>query len=321
MIRALYTLPHPEQEPNRNAESIDAHIDCFHHRLSTEKHRITGKEKPMKSYRLLYLLLVLGMVLAGCSEDPLSGDDEVWVPIPEGSFMMGCIPGDLECDGYNGLYGESPRHLVNIPAFEMTRTEITQYQYWKVTGKQPSYHPTCGDCPVEYMEHHYHDAKAFCEAIGGRLPSEAEWEYAARAGSTTKYMCGDDMDCLDDIAWHGHNTELLDPELIRHPQPVAQKQPNAFGLYDMTGNIQEWVEDCSHPNYEDAPTDGSAWMDEGNSDCTMHVFKGSTYNTEIGVDWGADWLARPSGRYWDAPHDIRGIADGFRCARDYDPAR
>ncbi len=264
------------------------------------------------SKRLLHVVAAVVFVLAGCGES-LQGDDVSWVTIPAGSFMMGCLEGDTDCEGFNGLFGETPRHLVNVPAFEMTRTEVTQYQYWLVTGKQPSYHPVCGDCPVEYMENHYHDARAFCQAIGGRLPSEAEWEYAARAGTITRFICGDTLACLDDIAWHGNNSFFDDN--TRHPRPVAQKLPNAFGLYDMAGNIQEWTEDCSHDDYTGAPTDGSAWMDEDGGDCTRHVFRGSCYNTEIGTDQGLDWMARPSGRYWDQV-DIRGIADGFRCARD-----
>lgn len=254
--------------------------------------------------------LLLLATVAGC--DSLSGDEVVWIPIPAGSFMMGCPDGEPECGGFNGLYGGTPRHLVNIQAFEMTRTEITQSQYWKVTGKQPSYHPTCGECPVEYMQDHYQSARAFCAAIGGRLPSEAEWEYAAQAGSTTRFICGDNVLCLEDIAWHAIDFDKLG--VLRHPQPVGQKLPNAFGLYDMFGNLQEWTEDCSHDDYVGAPTDGSAWMSEDGGDCSRHVFKGSSYNTDLSDDV-PHWEVQPSGRFWDGK-DTRGIADGFRCARD-----
>lgn len=253
--------------------------------------------------------------LGGCA-DELTGDELVWVPIPAGTFTMGCLPGDTACDGPNGLYGETPRVEVTLAAFEMNATEVTQYQYWRVTGEQPSFHPTCGDCPIEYMPNHYEDAKAFCEAVGGRLPSEAEWEYAARAGSTTLYICGDDVACLEDVAWHGHNSVAATG--LRHPQPVALKAPNAWGLYDMAGNVQEWTEDCSHPDLDGLPTDGRPWMDGPTADCSRHVFKGCTYNTEIGTGDTHDWMTRPSGRYWD-PEDIRGLADGFRCARDVAP--
>jgi len=154
------------------------------------------------------------------------------------------------------------------------------------------------------MEHHYHDAAAFCKAVGGRLPSEAEWEYAARAGTDTRYYCGDDAACLTEIAWYRDNSAVADNTL--HPHPAALKKPNAFGLYDMSGNLQEWTADCSHVDFTGAPVDGSAWMTGG--DCAQHVFKGGSYNDDA-------WVQRSSWRYWDFP-DIRGIADGFRCARD-----
>lgn len=248
--------------------------------------------------------LLLSLFFLSACEPELTGDDIVWVAIPAGGFFMGCSLDDTDCDKEDWGYDETPRHWVDVPAFEMARTETTQYQYWKVTGDMPSYHPRCGDCPVEHMEHHYLDAAAFCTAVGGRLPSEAEWEYAARAGTDTRYYCGDDAACLTEIAWYRDNSAVADNTL--HPHPAALKKPNAFGLYDMSGNLQEWTADCSHVDFTGAPVDGSAWMTGG--DCAQHVFKGGSYNSEA-------WDQRSSWRYWDFP-DIRGIADGFRCVRD-----
>jgi hypothetical protein len=120
----------------------------------------------------------------------------LWVSIPAGAFYMGCSPGDTQC-----LSSESPRHLVTVSAFRMTETEITQAQYEHVTGSNPSYFTDCPDCPVEQVD--WYQAKTFCEAIGYRLPSEAEWEYAARAGTETPWTCVDSMSsCLGDIAWY-----------------------------------------------------------------------------------------------------------------------
>jgi len=261
-------------------------------------------ERPSRiHFRFMSFLLLALLFESGCDAS-LSGDDIEWVAIPAGGFLMGCPPEDTECVREDWTIGERPYHWVDVPAFEMARTETTQYQYWKVTGEMPSYHPRCGDCPVEYMKNHYHDAAAFCEAVGGRLPSEAEWEYAARAGTTTRYYCGDDSACLADIGWYRNNSAIADGTL--HPHPAGQKEPNAFGLYDMAGNLQEWTADCSHPDFSGAPVDGSAWMTGG--DCGMHVFKGGSYN-----DFA--WGLRSSWRYWDFV-DMRGIADGFRCARD-----
>ncbi len=257
------------------------------------------------------MILAGALALLGCGDDTesLSGAEVEWVSIPAGAFDMGCGEADPDCDHTGFGFGETPRHAVDVPAFEMTRTEITQYQYWRVTGDISTGHGKCGDCPVEYMPKHFEDATAFCEAIGGRLPSEAEWEYAARAGTTTRYYCGDDASCLDRIAWYRHNSSQHEDTGSFRPSPVAQMEPNAFGLYDMAGNLMEWTADCWHSDFEGAPTDGSAWISD--SDCVSHVFKGGSYNSR------PQWL-RSSNRYWD-PTDIRGIADGFRCARDREP--
>ena len=124
-------------------------------------------------------------------------------------------------------------------------------------GSNPSYFSSCGDdCPVEQVS--WNDAQEFAKRLSQktgkqyRLPSEAEWEYAARAGSTTRRSFGDSESQLGDYAWYRENSQ-------NKSQRVAQKKSNAFGLFDMHGNVWEWVQDCLHENYTGAPTDGSAW--------------------------------------------------------------
>jgi len=147
--------------------------------------------------------------------NPKDGLTYVW--IPPGKFQMGCSAGDAEC-----FDNEKPAHQVTIAkGFWLGRTSVTQQAYQRVTGKNPASHKGA-NLPVEEVD--WNEAQAYCKAIGGRLPTEAEWEYAARAGST-----GVRYGNLDEIAWYDKNSG-------NQSQEVGQKSPNAFGLYDMLGN-------------------------------------------------------------------------------------
>jgi formylglycine-generating enzyme required for sulfatase activity len=184
--------------------------------------------------------LVPGQIIKDCADCP------EMVAIPAGSFDMGSIYAD-----------ERPIHRVNLPGFLLSKTEVTQRQWKAVMGSNPSSFSQCGDdCPVEQVN--WDDAQLFANRLSQkmgkqyRLPFEAEWEYAARAGSTTEWGHGNDEFRLADFAWFGINSGAKS-------QVVAQKRPNAFGLFDMHGNVWEWMEDCWHDNYAGAPMDGSAW--------------------------------------------------------------
>ncbi len=157
-------------------------------------------------------------------------DGQRYVWIPAGSFLMGCSPDDTEC--YDE---EKPAHNVSITkGFWLGQTAVTQAAYSRVTGTNPS-HFKGDNLPVEQVS--WDEAKHYCEAIGGRLPTEAEWEYAARAG-TVGARYGD----LDAIAWYKGNSGNT-------THPVGQKRPNAWNLYDMLGNVWQWVADWYGEKY------------------------------------------------------------------------
>ena len=149
--------------------------------------------------------------------------------IPSGEFMMGCNSELSKCYGE-----EKPMNKVLITkGFCMDKKEVTQGEYEKVIGTNPSYFKDCGkNCPIDSV--FWDDAKDYCTKLNKRLPTEAEWELAARGGTNTKYFWGNDMN--GDYTWYGGNSKSK-------PEPVGLKKPNQYGLYDMIGNVWEWTYD------------------------------------------------------------------------------
>ncbi len=193
------------------------------------------------------------------------------VGIPGGTFLMGSP--DSDSDAYDD---EKPQHEVTVPNFYIGRYPVTQAQWEAVMSGNPSKFKR-ESCPVEQVS--WNDAVKFCDRLTKstgkkyRLPTETEWEYACRAGTTTKYYFGDDVGDLDNYAWFNGNSESK-------THPVGERAPNQFGLFDMHGNVREWCLDHWHSNYENAPTDGSAWIEGGDSG--LRVIRGGSWASDPG---------------------------------------
>lgn len=181
--------------------------------------------------------------------------------IPGGTFMMGSPENEAGKKDW-----ESPQHQVTVPSFFMGKYPVTQAQYQAITGNNPSY--TKGsNRPVQQVS--WNNAVAFCEKLSQRtgktyrLPSEAEWEYACRAGTTTPFHFGETI--TTDLAnYNGNYTYGQEPKGVYREKITEVGSfgvANNFGLYDMYGNVSEWCQDHWHSSYEGAPTDGSAWLD------------------------------------------------------------
>jgi len=223
-----------------------------------------------------------------------------FVKIPAGEFMMGS-PSD-EGDRAND---EGPVHKVTIEeSYYLGKYEVTQKQWREVMGSNPSYFKG-DDLPIEKVS--WVDAQIFIQKLNEmeginiyRLPSEAEWEYACRAGTTTRYYFGNDKSRLGDYAWYLDN-------LDGQTHPVGQKKPNPWGLYDMHGNVWEWCQDEYHSNYDGAPSNGSAWVDV------------SGYNwVRRSGGWDGDaGDCRSASRYGDGGNRYNNL--GFRVVRSLTP--
>jgi formylglycine-generating enzyme required for sulfatase activity len=228
------------------------------------------------------------------------------IVVPAGEFIMGSPANER-----GRFRGEGPQHrVIFAKPFAVSKFEVT-FEQWDACY-------AVGGCPevsdgghgrgtrpvsVTWIDAHQY-ANWFSQMTGQpyRLLSEAEWEYAARAGTTTLYSFGDDEAALDQYAWYSSNSD-------GQAHPVGEKMPNAFGLYDMHGNVWEWVYDFEHKDYEGAPADGSPWVQGG--DESQHVLRGGS------------WFDDP--RHHRAANRYRNIADsragniGFRLARSLNP--
>jgi formylglycine-generating enzyme required for sulfatase activity len=199
------------------------------------------------------------------------------VVVPGGTFVMGAKP--IPSINFIPAPDEVPQRTVTVRSFALGKYEVTQEFWTAVMGENNSdYQDGTPNLPVETVS--WNEAQVFVEklsAIAGqtyRLPTEAEWEYAARAGSAALFSFGDDVTELGKYAWFGENSG-------GHIHPVGRKLPNAFGLHDMHGNVWEWVEDCYQSTYDGAPTDGSAVKKDGH--CQRNNRGGAWINSALNL--------------------------------------
>jgi formylglycine-generating enzyme required for sulfatase activity len=230
---------------------------------------------------------------SGVIKDPATGMEFVF--IEGGCFQMGSNDGDSD---------ERPVHTVCVSDFFIGKYEVTQGQWESVMGNNPSRFRNCGAaCPVEQVS--WNDVQDFIRRLNQkngmnkyRLPTEAEWEYAARAGGQTKYCFGDDADDLGEYAWYDRNSGS-------RTHPVGRKKPNAWGLYDMHGNVWEWVQDWKG-EYHAGRVSNPTGPQRGSS----RVFRGGSWNS-----YAENCRSADRDRYdLDRP-DLRYDHLGFRLVR------
>ena len=260
-----------------------------------------------------YVWLFAAAFLASCASTqdqsgPTSFQDcascPVMVTIPSGSFVMGAPASE------DGLPAERPQHKVAFKKpFAVSRYEIT-FEEWDACAADGACDGNIDDegwgrarRPV--MNLTFAQAESYVEWLSGqtgqtyRLLSEAEWEYAARAGSTTRYPWGEDME-----AGKAKCRACLNENDERQTQPVGGFPPNGFGLHDMHGNVSEFVADCWNGAYDGAPTDGSAWQ---SGDCSTRILRGGAWRS-------IPWVLRSGARFRRKADDATDIS-GLRVAR------
>lgn len=271
---------------------------------------IPGREKIVGYflYPMMFLSFIVGLIFSqdGLFASPTSSTPGEFtnsigmefVLIPAGSFLMGADKSREE----EATREEMPQHRVTISkAFYMGKYEVTQEQWVAVMGKNPSRFENPKN-PVESVS--WPDVQEFIDRLnareGGkhyRLPTEAEWEYAVRAGTTTKYFFGDDKELLAQYGWYAKNSG-------NRTHPVGQLKPNPWGLYDVYGNVWEWLQDLYDENYYQYSPDIDP---PGPSEGINRAVRGGGWNVIAR-------FCRSANRDWYAPDNRLGRL-GFRLVR------
>lgn len=305
--------------------------------LIQETHYVFIVNNMIKKYCLYPIthILVISLLLMACSSAPrktysefesfqeplaIGGLGPKMIVVPAGKFIMGTS--ETQRSVFKSEHPAHPVHIKKpfaIGQFELTFQEYDEFV--KSTGYQKpsdlgwgSKYWGRGKTPVFNVS--WHDAKRYLAWLSQqtgahyRLPTEAEWEYAARAGTTSTYTTGE---CItaDQANFH-------DKEQYANCEPTGQYRgkaietgtfkPNAWGLYDVHGNILEWTEDCWHDSYDHAPADGSAWLDEDDANCQRRVLRGGS--------WSGRAVELRSGTRSNNLADFKSIFIGFRVVRE-----
>jgi len=229
----------------------------------------------------------------------------VW--IPGGSFLTGRYVGEQDSYSY-----EDPQHTVTLSGFWMAKYELTKRQWMAVMGTTPwSWRPyVLADLDSSAVYVSWIDAQSFLTALNSytgksfRLPSESQWEYACRSDTMTRFYWGDDpgYTAIGDYAWYADNAYDVGQQYAR---VVGLRLPNAFALYDMSGNVWEWCEDDWHGSYAGASADGQAWVDSPRG----------PYRVVRGGSWrGYDYACRSADRSYTS-WDLADSSVGFRISR------
>jgi formylglycine-generating enzyme required for sulfatase activity len=231
------------------------------------------------------------LLRGGPEKDPDPRTGMTFVKLCGGTFSMGSTEDDKLA-----VKNEKPRHPVTLGPFEISTTEVTNAQYRRFRKDYK------GDDDLPAANITWSDARAFCKHYDYALPTEAEWEYAARAGTTTAYSFGNDSEQLGKYSWYSENSESK-------THPVDGLAPNDWGLYDVHGNVREWVEDC----YDEDAYQGRRTLAVNPKiggaigGCRYRVLRG-------GSALSVPRLLRSAVRDWFGPGDWLGVV-GFRCVR------
>ncbi len=270
LVRQFRGLIHVKQEPSpdrlwqRAAERVAAHLQFDGMALRPQAGLVPLGRDP-DSQLEEFLVHGTGAPVLRAANGRLGLRDDsavVLVLVPGGSFSMGAS--DEELDARVSRAAEHPRHRVNLAPFLLAKTPVTQLQFacimgWNRARRRGPRLPA--------TDLNLHEAQLWCSRAGLELPSEAQWEYACRAGSLTRFAFGDREEDLARCGWFAGNSGGA-------PQPTGQLAPNRFGLHDMHGSIWEWCADAWHGTYVNAPANGSAWPA---ADRTRFVARGGSY--------------------------------------------